>query len=491
MRRADSLRRAAWVVAAVLAGVTACDFDSSVLGCSGLAGDELAKCEYYNRCLGQSGDDLTRCLAAGAAGAGGESGSTQGGGGAPMMGAAGLGGGGSGGNGGLVCTTPTTDCGGTCINVKADDAANCGACGRSCLGTATCAAGACVPEPMAANEVAPYALAQDATSLYWVSPAIKGVVDSAKMRRVLKTSVGGPATNAFDSTRVRARSLGFDGTKLYWGDLGASPSDTNQRVLSAAPADLGPQLVEAAQLNVQHVAVAGGKVYWTVANDAAVRGKLSNGTGVVSPNVGLQSSVGWLAVDDDAKPYWLAGVPREVRRLAATPANTGEKVADSANAIAVELAGERFYWADGTTVRSRPKAAPTETPRDEFSGQGAVEGFVLATTGAGGASGAAGASGASGAGGAGGAGAVGEVTLYVLTAQGRQLKTWRKGPDDDAPLLLGEVTVKAATYTGNPFGAAHVMVDGSYVYFADVGTVDTNQVVPVSQGDGVVYRVAR
>lgn len=56
---------------------------------------------------------------AGAGGAGGESGSPQGSGGAPMMGAAGLGGGGAGGNGGLVCTAPTVDCDGTCINVKA------------------------------------------------------------------------------------------------------------------------------------------------------------------------------------------------------------------------------------------------------------------------------------------------------------------------------------------------------------------------------------
>ena len=83
------------------------------------------------------------------------------------------------------------------------------------------------------------------------------------------------------------------------------------------------------------------------------------------------------------------------------------------------------------------------------------------------------------------------MTLYVLTAQGRQLKAWRKGPGDEAPLLLGEVTAKADPYAGNPFGAAHVVVDDEYVYFADVGTVDTEQVVPVSQGDGIVYRVAR
>jgi hypothetical protein len=36
-----------------------------------------------------------------------------------------------------------------------------------------------------------------------------------------------------------------------------------------------------------------------------------------------------------------------------------------------------------------------------------------------------------------------------------------------------------------------VRVDDDYVYFTDVGTVDVTQVVPTSQGDGVVYRVAK
>ncbi|HEU4534339.1 MAG TPA: hypothetical protein VFS00_09485, partial [Polyangiaceae bacterium] len=119
------------------------------------------------------------------AGVAGGGGSVSGTAGAPVMGAggaSGLGGGGAGGGGsgsggsaggGPVCTAPEVDCGGTCVDLTASDAANCGACGRSCLGTATCAAGACVPEAMATNEVAPYALVHDEASLYWVSPAVK------------------------------------------------------------------------------------------------------------------------------------------------------------------------------------------------------------------------------------------------------------------------------------------------------------------------------
>jgi hypothetical protein len=71
------------------------------------------------------------------------------------------------------------------------------------------------------------------------------------------------------------------------------------------------------------------------------------------------------------------------------------------------------------------------------------------------------------------------------------LKVWRKAAGDAAPLLLGEVEAKADPYGGNPFGGAYVLTDSQYVYFTDVGMADTNQVVPVSVGDGVVYRVAK
>jgi hypothetical protein len=44
---------------------------------------------------------------------------------------------------------------------------------------------------------------------------------------------------------------------------------------------------------------------------------------------------------------------------------------------------------------------------------------------------------------------------------------------------------------GNPFGAAYVRGDAQYVYFADVGMVGTSPDVDTSEGDGVVYRVAK
>jgi hypothetical protein len=411
----------------------------------------------------------------GRAGTGGGSGDAGGGtGGSPEMGAAGVsgvGGGGnggagagSGGSGGLSCTAPTVDCAGTCVDIKAADATNCGACGRICLGAATCALGVCVTETMATNEVAPYALADDGTSLYWVSPAAPtGGVNNARMRRVAKATPG-VAANVFDGTRVRARSLAFDSGKFYWGDLASSPNDVNQNVVSAASGDLGPAFVEKSQLNVQHVVVAGDSIYWTAGTDAAVRSKVLGGAELVL-NIGLQTNPSWLAVDVDATvPYWVVGTPSEARRAKASPPNSAEPIAGGTPLVAVELSQDRFYWADRAvgTIQSRPKAAPTDEPRSEFAGQGTIEGFRVEDT-----------------------------TLYVLTAQGRTLRVFRKGANDAAPLLLGEATAKADPYLGNPFGAAYLLTDAQYVYFADAGTVDVNQIVPISAGDGVVYRVAK
>jgi hypothetical protein len=426
-------------------------------------------------------DDDCACMTpaggsgAGGAGTSGASGSPMGSGGGGAMGAAGVsgagsGGGGSGGSGGVVCTAPTTECNGTCVDVKATDSANCGACGRRCLGAATCAQGACVPEVMASGEVAPYALVDDGTSLYWVSPAVKEGAFNPRVHRVAKSNVGGTVETVFSSTDARARSLGFDGTKLYWGDLGANPSDTANQKLVAGEPNGALTTVEPGQVGIEHLTLGGGRVYWLIGGGGGiVRGKLADGTGAVAPEVFGQINPRWTAVDADAVPYWVAvdgaGTGREVRRLATS--STAAPVASGPDVVAVELTPERFYWADRTagTVQSRPKATPTEAPRDEFSGQGPIEGFRVDGT-----------------------------TLYVLTAQGRQLKAWRKAEGDAVPLLLGEVEAKAEPYfaTGNPFGAAYVLVDEQYVYFADVGTLNgfNGDAVQLSNGDGVVYRVA-
>jgi stigma-specific protein Stig1 len=437
---------------------------------------------------------------AGTGGVGGASGNAGTAGiGGSTMGSAGVGGdgGGGAGSGGMGCTAPKVICGDTCVD-PTTDAANCGACGRSCLGTATCSKGACVPEAMTQNgEVAPYALADDGTYLYWVSPATKANVES-RVRRILKAGPGGPGEAVFPDVDVRAQSLAFMGGKIYYGALNSNG------VFSGVPDVDFPDSPAFAtnQTDVRHIAVTASKVFWSAGAAAAIRGKAIAGT-TIDPNITGQDNPAWVAADATDTPYWIAGTPRELRRTKAD-APGYETFTTGNGLVAVELAGEDVYWADATAgvIRSAPKAATLPASgTDEFSGLGRVEGFRVevpggagagGASGAGGTSGAGGAAGSSGASGAGGAAGLGDVaaTLYVVTTSGQKLQVWRKGPSDEVPFLLGEVGAKAAMYTKNPFGAAYVLTDEQYVYFADAGTVDAST-VPVSQGDGVVYRVAK
>lgn len=395
---------------------------------------------------------------AGGGGAAGDAGQSGGG------GTAGLGGGGAGGVGGLVCETPSVDCEGKCVDVKASDAENCGACGRSCRGS-TCEAGACRPEALTSvGEVAPYALADDGTYLYWASPARKGG-SPTRLRREPKATVGGTGETIFGSVEVRSRSLAFASGKLYFGDLETGG------VVSGAPGASFPDAAPFAadQLDVRALAITASKAFWTSGGESAVRGRLLAG-GAFSPDLGLQANPGWVAADASASPYWVAGAASEVRRLKAVAPGyeafaTGSAGAGGAGIVSVELAGETVFWADASAgvIRSAPKmATPPAAGAVAFSGHGRVEGFRVDGT-----------------------------TLYVLTLEAGVLKAWRNGPDDEQALLLGKVAAKADGYAGNPFGAAHVLVDAGFVYFADTGTVDTGQVVPGSLGDGAVYRIAK
>jgi len=65
--------------------------------------------------------------------------------------------------GACSCATATL-CGGVCVDEQTDDH-NCGACGVSCAGT--CALGRCVTTLSAEPQTMPYAIAVDATNVYW------------------------------------------------------------------------------------------------------------------------------------------------------------------------------------------------------------------------------------------------------------------------------------------------------------------------------------
>lgn len=395
---------------------------------------------------------------AGAGGSGGRSGSGGSGGEAGLGGGGSGGRGGSGGAGGLACDDDQAACGGACVDLRTDPL-NCGECGRSCLGAA-CLAGFCRPEALTVGgEVAPYALAVDATHIYWVSPAIKGLA-APRMRRAPKASPGGPGEDAFPSTDVRARSLAFAGGKLYWGELAGTGA-----VLSGTPgAAAADAAFAAAQPRVQHVAVAGGKLFWASGatnsgtHDGAVRSKPLAG-GAVTNEVSGQPGPEWVASDGADGLFWVDFGLGEVRRRAGAGFAT---VSVNIAPHVVQAAGGRVYWNDtpGAVVRSAP--AGGGEARDEFARPESQESFLVEGD-----------------------------TLYALTLSGSALKTWRKSSRDAEPFLLGVAPVNGTAGQGNPFGGAYLIADEQYLYFADPGSVDISEPTPVSAGDGAVYRVAK
>jgi hypothetical protein len=276
---------------------------------------------------------------------------------------------------------------------------------------------------------------------------------------------------------VRARSLVFFNDFLYWGTLGIDENDTNgQRLARGAPSDSDGIPVAPGELNIQHLAAgATDRIYWTSLNDAAVRGITVTG-GPIDPEVTSQGAVGWVTVDRDNQDhvYWVRSDAKQVRRQvlgSSNPTNAFELVATANAPVSVELGNGRVYWADRVpgTIQSAPKA-DLAAVTVEFQNQGAVEGFALAG-----------------------------ASLVVITladdGQGTKVfKVWRKNEGRE-PFLLGQVAVKDPTVTylnGNPFGAAHVLVDETFVYFADVGTlVGKSDGVDLSLGDGIIYRVAK
>ncbi|HEU4410960.1 MAG TPA: hypothetical protein VFS43_37250 [Polyangiaceae bacterium] len=434
---------------------------------------QIAPDDYCNDI---NGADSANC--AGGSGTGGRSGSGGGGGdGGGSMGAGGgvmgAGGGGGGGGGTMPCEGTAVDCGdGKCTDIAANDANNCGACGHGCAGLA-CEGGVCASQAVVTGEVAPYALVQDETSLYWASPAKHEGGDIPRVRGVRKDNAGQTvARDVIKAADVRSSSLAIDGAKLFWGTLANSPSDTqNQRLASGFIDTSTPTPLKEPEANIQRVVFHGGKIYWTADDVGGVRGIAADGSSdTLDPDIKGEGNPRWLTIDADNQLYWISETDGAIRRQSdVTPPL--EDVVTGGQFVSVELSADRVYWArrNPETIVSAPKDDPANTDKQtlEFSGQGRIEGFTLKREGD-------------------------LATLFVVTFHEGSLNVWRKQPGEPAPLRLGRVTPVNTAFMGNPFGAAYVLVDGAFVYFIDVGTLGSpiNQVL-TSKKDGIIYRVAK
>ncbi|MFO0588208.1 MAG: hypothetical protein U0441_11740 [Polyangiaceae bacterium] len=130
---------------------------------------------------------------AGGGGAGGEAGSSGGGGSTVSTTAP------------LMCDNGTTACGDSCVDLDSD-AANCGACGRSCLGS-TCQSGLCAPETVATGIDDPRGIAVDGAFVYWTTGS--GLVQRASKE-------GGALLPDLATGQDAPGAIALDEQDVYW-----------------------------------------------------------------------------------------------------------------------------------------------------------------------------------------------------------------------------------------------------------------------------------
>lgn len=288
----------------------------------------------------------------------------------------------------------------TCDASFDDDPANCGRCGRSCLG-GTCEAGACSIVTVADNEPSPQGLAVDGTNVYWTNTGGSGDVEKCPLSSctnggtVLASglsspnavlSAGGHAywTNFGSSTLQRCAvggcnetattvatmtpaSSGFgrlaaDDTTLFFTDGGNGK--VHACPLTGCPG--GPAVLATAQPNPWGIAVDDTRVYWV--NDNVGTGSVEScpKTGCGGSNAlritlaSAQSSPRTIAIDA-THVYWATQADGTVKRCAKTGCNDQPQTLASAllnpHGVAVDEAFV-YFTERGTAnaIKKVPKA---------------------------------------------------------------------------------------------------------------------------------------
>ncbi len=292
-----------------------------------------------------------------AAGAGGSSGSGGSDGGAGSGG--GDGGGGSGGAAGSCTCSPdhaTGSCSsGSCAIVECDPGfgdcdnedsngceeplnvdGNCGACGRSCLGTA-CVAGNCAATTLLSGLTDPVAVIVDDSSIY-LSDLTLGTIDRAS-----KTDGSGRTTLAggYPSTWFMV----IDGEYLYFSTrYGKTVERVRTDGSSVAETFLSPQV------KTSGLAVDAGYIYFTESEPGGFVWRAAKKKGAVAKKLVTQQDSPYDLAIDDVYAYW-GGTKQsngEIRRVAknATPGMLpGQQVATGQGIVrAVVIDSQMVFW---------------------------------------------------------------------------------------------------------------------------------------------------
>lgn len=329
---------------------------------------------------------------------------------------------GAGGTGGADDTGPAacengfTACDGACVLLDSD-AEHCGACGHDCFG-ATCNAGMCAPQEVAAHLTDPRAVAVDETHVYWTdavtlqrAPKDGGAAETLSAGHhelgavavddkyvfwldqgsgtvmKLKKDGNGKAKVVFDGSKSdNLGSLAFDGEDVYFsrtvenGDIrrakkgmdevptvlvGAQPEPTDIRMLGAGLMWSG--FMEELQgrpdgAEENRVAPVGGYVRFTLRKGAAGFTALAEGEGEIT----ALAAAGDVAV-------WVDGTSARIRARSITdPAPI--TLVEGQHVAGLSADDTRIYWSTKTgTVKSHVLTShETRTLAVDIAGAGPV-----------------------------------------------------------------------------------------------------------------------
>jgi hypothetical protein len=319
----------------------------------------------------------------------------------------------------------------------ATDPHNCGACGHDCLGGA-CAAGACQPLALAQEGGQPWAIALDATHVYWLNTdgtlkrvpknggpiqyVTAGIINTGMLQvlegqayftsyddetSVWTAPVTGGGSELLGDVGIGGVPFAVDATSLYWSSYEDWPYAA--AILKTPRLGGPPVTLVASTWGVDSIATDGGDLFWTVSTDANA-----------DPAAPIAGALYRLAAGD-AAPVALY-----------TSNDLSRVLLDADQAYVVYSGTESEDWNDGAILAVPRAGGPMVTLAAWPSG---VSGFAADAT-----------------------------NLYFTTSVAMTLSSMSK--------LGGPVTTLATTPNGNPTDLA---VDDLALYWVDPGNGTVNQ----------------
>ncbi len=254
------------------------------------------------------------------------------------------------------CTSGFDNCDGLdvtgCEADLASDSKNCGKCGRDCLGGA-CIAGKCSPIVVAASQFNCFAVAVDATHVYWTNES-----GTAGLQRLEHSKSGQPPTVLH--APAAPGDVKLDETHVYWANetAGTVYRLNKQALGSAELVGLGVRAVGVALDNTH--------VYWTSRGtagqtDGTVSRALKDGSNPQVLATGLDSPRGVSL--DETHAYWTSertGAVSRIQKGGGSPQMLAAgKGGGGINGWGIVVISGDVIWRDGAFLRRIPTAGGT------------------------------------------------------------------------------------------------------------------------------------